>query len=180
MATTPFAPHELTDIQRAILRGLNREGARYIVIGGIAMQAHGIERATSDVDIWVEADADNARRVTKVLAPGAGVPPQLIEEKLAVANHRLAIPNDQNHEVDIFTSIGALDFDAAYDRAQIVTFQGRSFPLAAVPDLIATKEVAIAASIAQLEVGVPEKFPGQVAAQIARDRHDIELLSAKL
>jgi len=48
-------------------RTLNAVGVRYLVIGGYAVAFHGYPRATKDVDLWVETDPENAKRVLKAL-----------------------------------------------------------------------------------------------------------------
>lgn len=43
-----------------ILRCLNDHGVRYIVVGGLAVAAHGVVRATADLDLVVERSWENA------------------------------------------------------------------------------------------------------------------------
>jgi hypothetical protein len=51
-----------------VLIELVRSGARFLVVGAHALSAHGVPRATVDLDIWVAPDADNAERVYVALA----------------------------------------------------------------------------------------------------------------
>ena len=46
---------------------LNQHNVRYIVIGGYALAFHGHPRYTKDIDIWIDAKEDNAKRVLDVL-----------------------------------------------------------------------------------------------------------------
>ena len=46
-AETPFEPD-------GILRCLNAHGVRYVVVGGLAVAAYGVVRATADLDLVVE------------------------------------------------------------------------------------------------------------------------------
>src|SRR5687768_7413429 len=46
---------------------LNARGARYIVIGGMAMAHQGLLRATEDVDLLIERSRENQRRVRDAL-----------------------------------------------------------------------------------------------------------------
>lgn len=48
---------------REFLACLNAERVRYLVVGGYAVAAHGHPRYTKDLDVWVEASADNAQPV---------------------------------------------------------------------------------------------------------------------
>ncbi len=43
----------------AIVRALNEAGVRYIVVGGLAVIAHGIGRTTFDVDIVIQLNPEN-------------------------------------------------------------------------------------------------------------------------
>lgn len=52
----------------ALCRGLNREGARYVVIGGMAIIQAGFVRATEDIDLLVEVSPDNLPRIRRALA----------------------------------------------------------------------------------------------------------------
>lgn len=46
---------------------MNQEGARYLVVGGHAVAAHGYPRATQDIDLVVALDPDNAARAIRAL-----------------------------------------------------------------------------------------------------------------
>ncbi|MEQ1908371.1 MAG: nucleotidyl transferase AbiEii/AbiGii toxin family protein [Vicinamibacterales bacterium] len=60
-ATYARAP-EPEDVVR-ICRALNEAGARYVLIGGFAVIAHGASRFTKDIDFLVDAAPDNISRV---------------------------------------------------------------------------------------------------------------------
>jgi hypothetical protein len=46
---------------------LNRVGAKYIVIGGLAMNNLGLVRTTEDVDLLIDSSRENQRRVRQAL-----------------------------------------------------------------------------------------------------------------
>ena len=50
-----------------MLRCLNKAGVDYIMVGGWAVNLHGYVRATIDLDIWILADFENARKVYAAL-----------------------------------------------------------------------------------------------------------------
>src|SRR5262245_17319100 len=52
----------------ALCRALNREGARYVLIGGFAVILHGFVRATKDVDFLVDASEANVQALKRALA----------------------------------------------------------------------------------------------------------------
>ena len=45
-----------------IVGSLNRDGVRFLMVGGLAVIAHGYVRATMDLDLVVDLEAENARR----------------------------------------------------------------------------------------------------------------------
>src|SRR5450432_1409846 len=59
---------ELFDDFRDILVELHNAGARFVVLGGHAVAFHGRPRATKDLDVLVEANSNNAKRVYAALA----------------------------------------------------------------------------------------------------------------
>jgi hypothetical protein len=63
----------------AIARSLQKEGVRYLVVGGLAVVHHGYLRFTADVDIVLDMDPDNVRRAIRAFTalgykPRAPVP----------------------------------------------------------------------------------------------------------
>jgi hypothetical protein len=51
-----------------LCRNLNAAGARYIVIGGFAVRAAGYDRRTMDIDLLIDVDLENERKILEVLA----------------------------------------------------------------------------------------------------------------
>jgi hypothetical protein len=51
-----------------ICRALNEAGARYLLIGGFAVVAHGAGRLTKDIDLLVDDDPANVALVKKAIA----------------------------------------------------------------------------------------------------------------
>jgi len=58
---------DLDDVLR-VLDALEREGVRYAVFGGLAMAAHGFDRATRDLDLFISPDEDNIERLRSALS----------------------------------------------------------------------------------------------------------------
>jgi hypothetical protein len=59
--TTPLDPAEL-------FRRLSGAGVDYVLIGGLAVNAHGVIRSTKDLDICPAPDPANLRRLADVLS----------------------------------------------------------------------------------------------------------------
>lgn len=58
---------ELEDLVE-LIRALEREGARYVLIGGFAVILHGFVRGTKDIDLLVDPSRENIRAVKRALA----------------------------------------------------------------------------------------------------------------
>ncbi len=52
----------------AVAAALHREQVRYLVAGGLAVNAHGYVRHTLDIDLVIGLDADNIERAFRALA----------------------------------------------------------------------------------------------------------------
>ena len=50
-----------------LLRALAREEVDYVLIGGVALNLHGIVRATEDVDLFIRPTEDNVGRLKRAL-----------------------------------------------------------------------------------------------------------------
>jgi len=51
-----------------LCQALNREGARYVLIGGFAVILHGFVRSTKDVDLLVDPSEENIRAVKRAMS----------------------------------------------------------------------------------------------------------------
>jgi hypothetical protein len=50
-----------------LLRAFLAADVRFLIVGAYALALHGRPRATGDLDVWIEATPDNARRVWRAL-----------------------------------------------------------------------------------------------------------------
>lgn len=51
----------------SLFRALAEEGVEYVVVGAVALNLHGIVRATEDLDLFVRADVGNVERLRSAL-----------------------------------------------------------------------------------------------------------------
>ena len=52
---------------RDILSAFSEESVEFMLVGAYAVAAHGLPRATGDIDLWIKCSDDNAGRVLKAL-----------------------------------------------------------------------------------------------------------------
>lgn len=51
----------------ALLRAFDQQQVEYVLIGGVALNLHGLVRATEDVDLFVRGDAANVQKIRRAL-----------------------------------------------------------------------------------------------------------------
>ena len=124
-----------------MLKYLKKAGVDYILVGGWAVNMYGYIRATVDLDIWILADAENARKVYAALvefgAPVAEMKPDDFAEygmifQIGVAPCR----------VDIISKISGVSYADAVNRAVPKTIDGVPVRIISLDDLIANKKAS--------------------------------------
>jgi len=140
----------------AIVRALNEADVRYLVVGGLAVVAHGFVRFTADVDLVIDPDPDVMKRAVSALQ-GLGYRPrapvdfgeftdaerraQWVREK-GLTVFSASSPEHPATELDLFVET-PFDFDAAYrgaERKEVAP--GVSATFVGLGDLIAMKRAA--------------------------------------
>jgi predicted nucleotidyltransferase len=133
-----------------ILRRLVAAGAEFVVIGGLALGARGVVRATKDIDIVVSPDVENLKVVAEVaVAAGGHVQrgeallgtPMSIAAELA-GGEQMAIETDLGR-LDIVQGLdGVPSFDELRSRASDAEVLGITVAVCSVDDLRAMKRAA--------------------------------------
>ncbi len=106
-----------------ILSSLTAAGAEFLVVGAYALAAHGIPRATGDLDIWVCPAEANAARVLTALKEFGAPLLDLTSEDLTRPGTVFQIGVAPNR-VDILTSATGLDFATALANSVRVPIEG--------------------------------------------------------
>jgi hypothetical protein len=115
------------------LTALIATDARFIVVGAHALAAHGVPRATGDIDVWIDRSPENVVRVWQALT-NFGAPTTalgLIPTDLTVPDTVMQI-GLAPRRIDILTDVTGLSFDQAWNRRVVhqvgllaVAFLGR-------------------------------------------------------
>lgn len=124
-----------------MLSALSDAGADFLVVGAHALAAHGLPRATGDLDIWVRPTPDNARRVLSALRAFRAPLHDLTEEDLTQAGTVFQIGVVPNR-IDILTGISGVDFHDAWPRREWFVVEGQHLPFIGRVDLAANKRAA--------------------------------------
>lgn len=119
------------DLTKRVLAALEEAGAQYVVFGAVALNLHGLPRATEDLDIFIAPDRDNIERVKAALRTVFEDPcieeitaEDLLGEYPAVQY----VPPEGRFHIDILTRLGEL-FQFADLASERVDFEGVSVPI---------------------------------------------------
>jgi hypothetical protein len=143
-----------SDLER-IFAALEASGARYLVVGGVAVVLHGHPRFTADLDLVVALDAPNVDAVLAALEglgyrPRAPVPMRAFadpaqrsdwERTKGMTVFSLWSADLPGTEVDLFVS-EPLPFESAWARRLCADLGGLAVNVASLADLIEMKRRA--------------------------------------
>jgi predicted nucleotidyltransferase len=133
-----------------ILRRLVAAGAKFVVVGGLALGARGVVRATKDIDIVVALDPGNLKIVAEVAVEAGGHVQR--GEALLGTPFSIAAELATGEQMAIETDLGRLDivqglegvptFEELHSRANKADVLGVEVSVCSVDDLRAMKRAA--------------------------------------
>lgn len=138
-----------------VFRALNERKVKYLVIGGIALNLHGIPRATADLDLMLELTEDNLKKVADALEELNFKPKVHADfsdfcdlEKLREFEKEknmlvFSFWNKEKpyEEVDILIK-NPISFEEAYREREIIKAKGIEIPVISAKHLIKLKELS--------------------------------------
>ena len=124
-----------------LLSAFHAHGVKYLVVGGFAVIYHSQPRFTKDMDLFIQANAANAKTTYAALA-AFGAPLQGIRpDDFTDRNSFFRFGRDPKG-FDILPSIPGVDFDAAWERRVEIVIDpatGLKANFISADDLIASK-----------------------------------------
>jgi predicted nucleotidyltransferase len=140
----PDVPYDLP----RVLEELNSSGVRYVLMGGVAMQAHGSAHLTADIDLAYARDSENLRLLAAALQPLhptlRGVPPDLpfrVDERTLKGGANFTFDTEAG-ELDILGYTEGVPFESLWQRSMEMPVYGYVIRVASIEDLITMKQVA--------------------------------------
>lgn len=111
-----------------LCRRLNDEGALYVVVGGMAILQLGFVRATEDIDLLVDASAENFERVQRAML---SLPDQAVREvRPSDLDEYVVVRVADEVVVDLMKSACGVDYAEARSMIRPVTLRGVTIPFA--------------------------------------------------
>ncbi|MGQ9656166.1 MAG: nucleotidyl transferase AbiEii/AbiGii toxin family protein [Thermodesulfobacteriota bacterium] len=138
---------------RTIFQLLNDQGIDYLVVGGVAVNIHGVPRMTYDVDLMVSLERENLMRLVALMRrlgyrPRAPVDPEGLADpetrRAWVESKGMKAFTFQSHEETIAEIDVIIEQPIPYaelrSRATQVDIDGVEVPVVSLKDLIALKK----------------------------------------
>ena len=142
----------LLDYQ-TIFKKLNQKKIDYLVVGGLAVNLHGIPRMTYDLDLMILLEPENILEIVAFLSKLGYRPRVPVDPKeLADGEKRNSWIEEKNMKAFTFCSdkqpLGEIDllidspvpYSQLKKRAITIEVQGTSIPVVSIPDLIRLKQ----------------------------------------
>lgn len=126
---------------RDMLSCLKDEAVDFIVVGAYALAAHGLPRATGDIDIWIRNSPPNAQRVLRALGK-FGAPVSDLTERDFTSTDVIVQIGVEPSRIDIITSIDGVAFDAAWENKVSVTIDELEIFILSKADMLKNKLAA--------------------------------------
>ncbi|HSS32151.1 MAG TPA: nucleotidyltransferase [Solirubrobacterales bacterium] len=132
------------------MRRLAAAGAEFVVVGGLAVNAWGVVRGTKDVDVVVDPDIDNLKRVADVAVAAGGHVQRgqsLLGNPISIASalasgEQVAIETDLGR-LDIVQGLdGVPDYKELHSRASEAEILGVKVLVCSIGDLKAMKRAS--------------------------------------
>ena len=135
-----------------IFRELNNKGIKYIVAGGMAVNLHGIPRATYDIDLLLYLEDRNLKKFL-ILLKEWGFRPRVPVDIMDFADKKkrqdwiknknmkafnLINPDWAIREIDVIVNT-PVDYRKAVKNARIIKFYNVDIPIISIADLILMK-----------------------------------------
>jgi len=126
---------------RDLLAAFNARGVDFLIVGAHALAAHGLVRATKDLDVWVRPDPLNAERVLGALAAFGAPLQDLTVDDLSRPGLIFQI-GVEPIRIDVITAIDGVTFPEAWEQRVCARFADQEAAVLSREHLLVNKRAA--------------------------------------
>ncbi|MEW6266913.1 MAG: hypothetical protein AB1641_27880 [Thermodesulfobacteriota bacterium] len=124
-----------------MLSALCEENVEFLIVGAYALAAHGLPRATGDLDIWIRRSPENTARVWRALTRFGAPLFDLNRNDLETADLIFQV-GIAPCRIDLLTSIDGVDFEEAWPGRKRVNIEGLDLAILGYAELIKNKKAS--------------------------------------
>jgi predicted nucleotidyltransferase len=125
---------------RKLIRDMLEEHVDFMLVGGYAVNYHGYNRTTGDMDIWLKPDNKNKMKVIRALSKNDIDPDDLRQIEALDFTSMLAFSAwDNPYKIDFLTRISGVTFEQANEEKIIGDVDGLSVPIINLNHLVLSK-----------------------------------------
>lgn len=137
-----------------VIKAFNRENIEFVIIGGIALNLHGVPRTTMDLDMAVALEDENLKKIVTILKTLGHRPRAPVDiDEFAIENlekwrnekkmdaFTFWNPKKPYEEIDILI-YNPIEFRELKTRAKIISADGLEIPIASIDHLIKLKRIS--------------------------------------
>jgi len=124
---------------REFIELLNKNEVRYLVVGGYVVGFHGYPRYTKDLDVWVDVDLENAKKIKRSLDEFGFNESGLTESDFLTPYQfiQLGYPPVR---IYIATGCEGVEFDTCFQRKETIEIDGLEIKFIDIENLIVNKK----------------------------------------
>jgi len=120
------------------IRALAGRGVEYMIVGGVAVGAHGHVRYTKDMDVWFRGTEENAKRLIAALHDFGFATVRVSPSEFCKPRAMLVIGAEPN-QIELINFSDGVDFDECFARRIDIPLGGVAASVIGLDDLRATK-----------------------------------------
>lgn len=125
-AALPASMHLSSDCKE-FLALLHSEKVDFLVVGAMALAAHGRPRYSGDVDLWIRCDEETALKMVRVIERFGFASTGLSKDDFATPDLVVQLGIAPNR-IDILTGLTGLDFSSTWDARVTLEMDGIPLP----------------------------------------------------
>ena len=123
---------------RDILSAFCEAKVEFILVGAYAVAAHGLPRATGDIDLWIKCSETNAARVWTALTKFGALLSNLSQDDFTIPGTVVQL-GVTPRRIDILTQITGVNYEEAEPRRMFIEIEGLTIPVIGLADLLHNK-----------------------------------------
>lgn len=130
----------MDDFYLSFIKAFNDAKVKYLVVGGFAVNFHGYNRTTGDLDLWVTNDGENLKQLGQAFESRGYEFPS--EAAVELKNDRMLSLSEEGFTIEVMTRLNIsteVAFEEAFSKSDLRVVEGIQIPVISLQDLMDEK-----------------------------------------